>query len=118
MTEVMCHETRTFDETSLLNQIKIQFNSISRNQGSRSQVVPSGRQNTKYKTEQFSCFVFCILSRLARSGRTKLKTRIFNFVFCHGVTKQGPDKDRPDDKKTSEFCHLDPVLSRHDKIQN
>ena len=57
-------------------------------------VVPSGRQNTKYKTGRISCFVFCILSL---------------------------DKTGPNDKIVSEFC-LDFMFCRQtkkwDKIEN
>ena len=59
----------------------------------RPKVVPSGRQNTKYKTGRISCSVFCILSR---------------------------DKTGPNDKIVSEFC-LDFVFCRakkRDKIEN
>ena len=75
----------------------------------------SGRQNTKYKTGQISCFVFCILSLsivVVDRIQNRLEICVFNFVafFCRAT------KHEIETKFTHNFL-FGPVLSR-DKIQN
>ena len=68
----------------------------------------SGRQNTKYKTGQISCFVFCILSLsivVVDRIQNRLEICVFNFVNT---------KSR---QNSLTILSFGPVLSR-DKIQN
>ena len=54
-----------------------------------SKVVPSGRQNTKYKTGRISCFVFCILSRDKTGPNDKIVSEFcLDFVFCLATKKR------------------------------
>ena len=51
-------------------------------------VVPSGRQNTKYKTGQISCFVFCILSLDKTGPNDKIVSEFcLDFMFCRQTKK-------------------------------